>query len=67
MSTDLKRVELNAGHFDEVLAAWFPLTYAVNEINRGMGLPDVYPFVLSDSALDKLRFVHDAVQRSTQA
>lgn len=66
MSTDLQGVALNSSFLDEVLAAWFPLTCAVNEINRGMGLPDVYPFVLSDSALDKLRFVHDVVQRSKQ-
>jgi hypothetical protein len=64
MSTDLKRVELTRSTFDEVLAAWFPLTYALNEINRGMGLPDVYPFVLSAAAMEKLRFVHHVVQES---
>ena len=63
MSADLSRVQLRAKKFDEVLTAWFPLTYALNEMNRGMGLPDVYPFVLSNPALDKLRFCHDIVQR----
>ena len=52
----------NAG-FDTLLEHWFPLTYALNSINRGAGLPDLYPFVLSPPALEKLRFVHDIVCR----
>jgi hypothetical protein len=47
--------------FDRILHHWLPVTYAVNELNRGMGLPDVYPFILSDFSLDKLRFVHQVV------
>jgi hypothetical protein len=49
--------------FDELLACWTPLTAALNELNRSMGLPDLYPFVLSAPAVDKLRFVHDLVSR----
>ena len=40
---------------------WFPLTYMLNNLNRGLGLPDGYPFVLSAPAIDKLRFVHETV------
>jgi hypothetical protein len=47
--------------FDELMASWFPLTYVLNNLNRGLGLPDAYPFVLSTLAIDKLRFVHDTV------
>jgi hypothetical protein len=47
--------------FDDLISAWFPLTNALNSLNRSMGLPDLYPFVLSDSAIAKLRFVHDVV------
>lgn len=43
---------------ESILGNWFPLTYALNELNRGMGLPDLYPFVLSNPAIEKLRFVH---------
>jgi len=50
------------GDFQAVLKNWFPLTYALNSLNRGMGLPDVYPFVLSDRAIEKLQFVHEVVQ-----
>jgi hypothetical protein len=47
--------------FDEIINAWFPLTYALNSLNRGMGLADAYPFVLGPAAVEKLRFVHDTV------
>ena len=40
---------------------WFPLTYVVNNLNRGLGMPDGYPFVLSPPAVAKLRFVHDTI------
>lgn len=47
--------------FDDLVAAWFPLTMALNSFNRGMGLADIYPFVLSDEAIAKLRFVHAVI------
>ncbi len=45
--------------FDRLIDRWFPLTYVLNNLNRGLGLPDGYPFVLSPPTIDKLRFVHD--------
>ena len=51
-------------HFDdfgEMIAAWFPLTNALNSLNRSMGLADLYPFVLSGPAIAKLRFVDDLI------
>jgi hypothetical protein len=47
--------------FDQLIADWFPVTYVLNNLNRGMGLPDAYPFVLSAPAIEKLRFVHDVI------
>lgn len=44
--------------FDQLIRNWMPLTHALNELNRGMGLPDIYPFVLSEKTVEKLRFVH---------
>ena len=32
---------------ERLVAAWLPLTFAVNSLNRSMGQPDLYPFVLS--------------------
>ena len=47
--------------FDEIIRNWFPLTYVLNSLNRGMGLPDAYPFVLPPPAIEKLRFVHETI------
>lgn len=47
---------------ERIVAAWLPLTYAVNSLNRSMGRPDLYPFVLSAPAIEKLRFVHELVR-----
>jgi hypothetical protein len=51
------------GHmdFDTLLAGWIPLTCALNSINRGMGLSDLYPFVIPPAVVEKLRFIHDVV------
>jgi hypothetical protein len=48
--------------FDTMIQSWFSLTYMLNNLNRGLGLPDGYPFVLSDPVVQKLRFVHDAIE-----
>src|SRR5450432_2656837 len=54
--------------FDDLIAAWVPLTVALNSLNRSMGFPDLYPFVLADRVVSKLRFVHRAiVQAATDA
>jgi hypothetical protein len=49
---------------DDLVTAWVPLTIALNSLNRGMGLPDLYPFVLSDEAVRKLQLVHDIVDET---
>ena len=48
--------------FDDMIRDWFSLTYLLNNLNRSMGLPDGYPFVLSQPVIEKLRFIHDSVQ-----
>jgi hypothetical protein len=41
---------------------WLPLTFAVNSLNRSMGQPDLYPFILSEPVVAKLEFIHQLVQ-----
>ena len=55
------RVGAPRASFDRLIDSWFPLTGVLNNLNRGLGLPDAYPFVLSTLAVQKLRFVHDTV------
>ena len=44
-----------------LVEAWLALTFAVNSINRSMGLPDLYPFVLGPLAVEKLAFVQQRI------
>lgn len=47
--------------FDRLIELWLPLVWSLNMINRSMGHPDLYPFVLPQPVLDKLAFVHAVV------
>jgi hypothetical protein len=45
-----------------IVEAWLPLAFATNSLNRSMGQPDLYPFVLSDPVIEKLGFIHDIIR-----
>ncbi|KAB1069006.1 hypothetical protein F6U93_04425 [Tamlana haliotis] len=49
--------------FKTILEETIPLFYAVNSINRSMGIKDVYPFAISAKVKDKLEYVHYILQR----
>jgi hypothetical protein len=48
--------------FEPILEAWLPTTFAVNSINRSMGIDDLYPFVISPAVAKKLSTVHAVVR-----
>lgn len=48
---------------DRLLTAAASVALAVNEINRSLDNPDVYPFVLTETTRAKLRFAHDWLSR----
>jgi hypothetical protein len=50
-----------AADVDNLIQAWLPLAIAVNGINRCMGEPDLYPFILSPAVIPKLSFIHELV------
>jgi hypothetical protein len=50
--------------FGDMVRSWLSLTYVLNNFNRGLGLPDSYPFVLSDRVVGKLRFVYETIVQS---
>jgi hypothetical protein len=58
------KIDFDAHHaeMERIIEAWLPLTFAVNSINRSMGLPDLYPFVLAPTVIAKLTFVHDRIR-----
>ena len=41
-----------------VIDQWLPMTFAMNNLNRSMGLSDLYPFIISPPVRDKLGFIH---------
>jgi hypothetical protein len=45
-----------------LIDTWLPLSIALNSLNRTMGQPDIYPFVLSPGAIAKLGFIHDLIR-----
>jgi hypothetical protein len=50
--------------FDQLVRSWIPLTHVLNNLNRGLGLADSYPFVLSTTSIAKLRFVDHIVRNA---
>lgn len=44
--------------FADIMAMWLPLTFAMNSLNRSMGQPDPYPFIISPVVVGKLAFIH---------
>jgi hypothetical protein len=57
----------NYRDFDAMIEAWVSLTYVLNNLSRGLGLPDSYPFVLSTPAIRKLRFIHGTINAHREA
>ena len=50
------------GSIERIVEAWAPFVVAMNSVNRAMGRPDLYPFVIAPAVVDKLRFIHDLVR-----
>lgn len=42
---------------------WVPLASMLNNLNRAMGHPDAYPFVLTPAVIEKLGYIHNLVHR----
>ena len=51
---------------NRLIHAGASLAMRVNHVNRSMGLSDLYPFILSDMAQQKLAFVHNWLKRGAQ-
>ena len=51
----------------QIVDRWLPLSYALNAVNRSMGKPDLYPFVLTPVVIQKLDAVHRAIRQVAAA
>lgn len=54
-----------ADDMDDIIDVWLPMTYAMNSLNRSMGQPDLYPFILAPAVIGKLTWVHELVRGRT--
>lgn len=64
-AVDLVRApEVTDQRAEEVISAAVDLGLAVNQINRAMGLGDIYPFVITQQVLDKMIFAYRFVTRT---
>jgi hypothetical protein len=61
LHTDTSIDPYGAATVEQLVELWLPLTYAMNAMNRSMGLGDIYPFVLSPEVIGKLAFIHRLV------
>lgn len=57
-------VNIENPDFNLVLRKWVDLTIIMNALNRSVGKPDAYPFVLSSVVYKKLGFVRDVIVAS---
>jgi hypothetical protein len=48
--------------FADIIQRWIPLSFAMNSLNRAMGMKDSYPFVINEAVKDKLNFIHETIR-----
>jgi len=56
-----QRRMLGPSGFDTIIDMWLPLAWSLNMVNRSMGKPDLYPFVLPVPVLEKMRLIHSVL------
>jgi len=64
-SATFDRPALGPSAFPNIIEMWLPLSWSLNMVNRSMGHDDLYPFVLPVAVLDKMQFIHTAIDEVT--
>lgn len=54
-----------AGSIADIISAWLPISFAANNLNRTMGQPDLYPFIISQPVVEKLGYIHNLIRTKT--
>jgi hypothetical protein len=67
LSTRLRFNPYEARDVQTLVDAWLPFTFALNSVNRAMGMRDLYPFILSQAVVAKLDFIHALVRGVAKA
>ena len=45
--------------FKEIVDSCIPLFFAINSLNRSMGIADIYPFIITPASIKKMTFIHE--------
>lgn len=61
-----QRKVLGPSAFDTIIGMWLPLAWSLNMVNRSMGKPDLYPFVLPPTVIEKMRLVHRVLDETAR-
>jgi len=64
LHAEIKKDPYAIGDFEIIMELWLPLTFAMNSLNRSMGLHDIYPFVISVPVKEKMKFIHEVVLKA---
>ena len=67
LTTRIRFNPYEARDVEAIVNAWLPFTFAMNSVNRAMGMRDLYPFILSPVVVDKLGFIHGLVRNVGKA
>lgn len=62
LDADPEAVEDTSASIAAIVDQWLPLTYALNAVNRSMGIAPLYPFILAPAVVAKLDWVHGLVE-----
>lgn len=52
--------------FNVIVSSCIPLYMALNSLNRSMGIKDIYPFVITETIIEKLSFIHNLLLSFTK-
>ena len=61
LQAEIKKDPYRINNFEKIIHLWLPLTFAMNSLNRSMGLNDLYPFVISPPVMEKMKFIHSVI------
>ena len=67
LAVELEFQPYAAASAQDLVDDWVPLTVAINSVNRSIGQPDFYPFVLSPPVIDKLQLIHELIHAEPPA
>jgi hypothetical protein len=65
LQATIDRNPYKAESIEELVAAWLPISFAANSLNRTMGQPDLYPFIISQPAIAKLGYIHQLIHNNS--